>query len=100
MLRIAQKYADQDGTFEPEELSVLVAAFEDAWAQLLKSGARLDSEYRVDQARDTIGKFIIEEAKRGERDPCRLREAALLHYTQALLRGPSRAAQPKVSSVT
>jgi len=93
MLRIAQKYA-QAGTFEPEELSILVAAFEDAWAQLLRSGARLDSEYRINQARDTIGKFIIEEAKRGERDRFRLREAALLHYSQALLRRPSRATQP------
>jgi hypothetical protein len=89
MLRIAQRYADQNGTFEPEEIGILVAAFEEAWAQLLKSGARLDSEYRIVQARDSIGKYVIEEANKGERNPRRLREAALLNYSRMLLRRPS-----------
>jgi hypothetical protein len=79
MLQLIKKY-EAERVFEPGELAVLVAAFDEAWAQIVKSGARFHSEYRREEARNTLGKFIIDEAKRGERDIARLRDGALLHY--------------------
>jgi hypothetical protein len=84
MLRLIEKFAP--GMFEPEVSSILSAAFDAAWQQLKKSGARLDSEYRIEQARDTLGRYIIEQASKGERDVHQLSEGALLYYTQAILR--------------
>jgi hypothetical protein len=86
------KVYDAKGAFEPEELVVLVAAFDEAWRRLEKSGVRFESDYELQRARNTLGKYIIEEAKKGERDKRRLRDQALLLYAQAryshVLTGP------------
>jgi hypothetical protein len=79
MLQIFEKYAGK-GAFQPEELLILVAAFDDAWKRLENSGVRFDSNYQREQARNTLGKFIIEGAKKGERDKHRLIDNALLFY--------------------
>jgi hypothetical protein len=71
------------GSFSPEDITVLAAAFDEAWEHLEKSGARLESERRVQEARNILGKCIIDEALKGERDPHRLRETALLLGTCA-----------------
>lgn len=82
MLQIIKKYGAK-GAFQPEELLILVAAFEDAWKQLEKSGIRFDSNYQREQARNMLGKFIIEHAKNGERDRHRLSDNALLLYIKS-----------------
>jgi hypothetical protein len=38
--------------------------------------------------RETLAKYIIEQARHGELDECRLRDGALLHLAQSNLRPP------------
>jgi hypothetical protein len=82
MLQIVKKYAGE-GVFEPDEVLILIAAFEEAWQRLEKSGVRFDSDYQRTQARNRIGKYIIDEAKAGERDSGRLSDSALLLYSKS-----------------
>jgi hypothetical protein len=78
MLQRLQKYAG--GTsFDPEAIRILSAAFEEAWQALLRSGAKFGSDRRAEEARDTLAKYMIEQAKQGELDQQRLQEGALLH---------------------
>ncbi len=56
--------------FEPEDIPVLTAAFEEALREL-----RLVD--RTDPATQLVAKRIIELAQRGERDPIRLRDGAV-----------------------
>ena len=74
--------------FDPEALRILTAAFDNAWGHLQASGARLESERAQERARDIIAKYIIEQARHGERDEQRLRDGALLQYTLSNLRNP------------
>jgi hypothetical protein len=89
MLQRLQKYAG--GTsFDPEAIRILSAAFEQAWQALLRSGARFGSDRRAEEARDTLAKYMIEQAKQGELDQRRLQEGALLHFTRSNLRSLPR----------
>jgi hypothetical protein len=85
MLQLIKKHA-AEAVFPPEELAILVTAFDRAWDQVAKSGAQLGSERRIEEARDALGKYIIAEARKGERDPSRLAEGALLDYAKGLRR--------------
>jgi hypothetical protein len=58
----------------------LGAAFDEAWEDLEKSGLYFETDYDRQQVRNTLGKYIIEEAKKGRRDIARLRDGALLLY--------------------
>ena len=58
----------QPGAFEPEAIAVMSEAFEAALKELQDTG---------DVMREVIAIRIIAEATLGERDPVRLREAAL-----------------------
>ena len=78
------KYAG--GAFNPDEVRILVAAFDDAWRALLASGATFESDRESKAVRDTLAKYIIEQARYGERDRRRLRDGALLQYAQSKLR--------------
>ena len=60
----------RDHAFGPEEIKILGDAFEDALRKL-----RLVN--RDDPATEIVAKKIIELAQRGERDPARLRDAAV-----------------------
>jgi len=60
----------QDTAFGPDEIAVLVAAYEDALRALSLVN-------RSDLATEMVAKKIIELAKQGERDPVRLRERAM-----------------------
>jgi hypothetical protein len=42
MLQLIKKHAP-DGAFGPEDIRILVAAFEDAWQRRQKSGVSLDA---------------------------------------------------------
>ena len=59
-----------DAVFYPEAVKVLAAAFDDACDALNVTD-------RADPRAVTVAKKIIEHARRGERDPIRLREAVL-----------------------
>jgi hypothetical protein len=59
-----------NGAFFPEEVQVLVAAFDDAWARLQSSGAPFVE-------REILAKHIIMAAQRGERNPRQLADDAL-----------------------
>ena len=59
-----------DHVFGPDEIKVLTTAYEEVLRTL-----RLEN--RADPATEMIAKKIIELARRGERDPVRLREHAI-----------------------
>ena len=77
------------GVFDPDAVGILVAAFDSAWQSIKASGARL-SDKHIELVRPILAKYIIEQARRGELDQCRLRDGALLHLAQSNLRHPSR----------
>jgi hypothetical protein len=68
--------------FEPETIRVLAAAFEDAWRSL--NNGRTELGPHTDATRSTLATGIILAALSGERDPQRLRDAALTHLAGAL----------------
>jgi hypothetical protein len=76
--------------FDPDDIRILTSAFDAAWQGLQKSGARFDSDHQAELARKSLAKYIIEEARQGERDQRRLRDGALLQYAQSNLRNPPR----------
>jgi hypothetical protein len=61
---------EQKHFFSPEEVKILVDAFEDTLRELGLTD-------REDQRTMTVAKLIIEFGKEGERDPNRLRELVL-----------------------
>ena len=58
------------GAFEPEALAAMCEAFEAAWEVLHDTS-------QPDEVREVIAGRIIAAARLGERDPARLRAAAL-----------------------
>jgi len=74
-----RKYAD--GVFYPEEIAILTAAFDDAWATLQASRAPFAAEDYAPAAREILAKHIIMAANRGERNRGRLTTDALLHLS-------------------
>jgi hypothetical protein len=64
--------------FDPEVITILVAALDGAWAAVQSSGAHLDG--REEEARDAIAKYIVELALKGERDRQRLIDSALVRF--------------------
>jgi hypothetical protein len=68
--------------FSPEEVEILVAAFDDAWAKLQASRALFAEEAYGPAAREFLAKHIIMAAKRGERNPRHLAQDALLHLSR------------------
>jgi len=75
--------------FDPDAIRVLTTAFEHAWQKLEHSGARLDPDHRS-EARNILAKYIIEQARQGERDDRRLRDGALLQYSRTNFMSLSR----------
>jgi hypothetical protein len=76
--------------FDPDAIRTLTTAFDAAWQRLQNSGVRFDSDSQSEQARNTLAKYIIEQARQRERDERRLRDGALLQYAQSNLRNPPR----------
>lgn len=81
---------EHPGVFDPEEVRILVSAFEKAWASVQASGAVFDTGTKAASARTILAKHIIAAAKQGERDQGRLRDGALLAFTQSNLRATPR----------
>jgi len=66
-----------NGVFYPEEIDILTAAFDDAWAKL-QANAPFGEEAYASAAREILAKQIIMAAKRGERNTRYLSQDALL----------------------
>lgn len=77
----------EEGAFGPEEVRILIAAFDAAWASVVASGAPFAEPAYHDAARTILAKCIIQSAKSGERDQRRLSDAALLQLSKTNLRG-------------
>jgi hypothetical protein len=84
--------AEHSGAFDPNEVDILVAAFDKAWEAVQASGV-VYPEAKAEAARAILAKHIIAAARNGERDHARLRDGALLALAQSNLRtvqGPLR----------
>jgi hypothetical protein len=75
------------GVFAPDAVRTLIAAFDGAWQSIIASGARLSGQQK-ELTRELLAKYIIQQARQGELDQCRLRDGALLHLAQSNLRRP------------
>jgi hypothetical protein len=80
--------AEHSGAFDPNEIRILVAAFDKAWESVEASRALSGAE--AESARAVLAKHIIAAAENGERDHGRLRDGALLALTQSNLRTLAR----------
>jgi hypothetical protein len=67
-----------DGVFYPEEVEILTAAFDEAWARFQTSRAPFTEETYAFATREILAKQIIMAAKRGERNIRYLSQDALL----------------------
>jgi hypothetical protein len=88
MLEAIDKYGG--GVFNPDDVRILVAAFDSAWQSLLARGNTFESDRESRAVRDRLAKYIIEQARHGERDQRRLRDGALLQYAQSNLKSKPR----------
>ena len=71
--------------FDPDDMQILVAAFDKAWEAVQASGV-IYPEDKVELVRAILAKHIIAAAKDGERDHGRLRDGALVALTRSNLR--------------
>ena len=69
-----------ESAFDPETIRVLTAAFEDAWRAVDRT-ANVGPD--VDAARDKLARLIIASAEGGERNPVKLRDAAIAFFRLA-----------------
>ena len=81
------------GVFDPDDIRILVGAFDKAWEAVQASGEVFDSKARVDTARAILAKHIIAAAKDGERDEGRLHDGALVALAQSTVRSATRPPQ-------
>jgi len=81
------------GVFDPDDIRILVGAFDKAWEAVQASGEVFDSKARVETARAILAKHIIAAAKDGERDEGRLHDGALVALAQSNVRSATRPPQ-------
>jgi hypothetical protein len=73
----------EEGVFSPEDVRVLVAAFDAVWASVKARDAPIADPIYQETAREVIAKFIIQAVKNGEREERALIEGALLQLSKA-----------------
>jgi hypothetical protein len=71
----------REGSFDPEAVAILGAAFDAAWDALQKSGSPLASDAQAVTTRERLAKRIVEMGQKGMRNHQRLVEDALAHLT-------------------
>jgi hypothetical protein len=76
---------DHVGVFNPDDVVILLAAFDKAWEVVQASGVRYPTD-KIEFVRAILAKHIIAAAKEGERDVGRLRDGALPALAQSNLR--------------
>lgn len=69
--------------FDPEVIETLVAAYEDAWQKIERSGSAFASPRYRRAAQEIVAKRIIEMAQRGEREPARLADDAVAYLARS-----------------
>jgi hypothetical protein len=79
---------DHVGVFDPDDVVILLAAFDKAWEAVRASGVRYPAD-KVESVQAILAKHIIAAAMNGERDLGRLRDGALLALAQSNLRSGS-----------
>ena len=67
----------QRNSFDPEAISILSAALEDAWCKIEASGSSLARPGYARAMREVLAKHIIEEAHHGQRDRTELSSSAV-----------------------
>jgi hypothetical protein len=67
---------------DDESLHVIVQAYDDAWSLL--QGSIFAAHPRTRETREMLERRIIEMARRGERDPIRLRDEAVSYFGLAV----------------
>jgi hypothetical protein len=82
--------AEHLGEFDPDDVRILVAAFDKAWEAVLASGASFDGKAQADSARAILAKHIIAAARDGEFDQGQLRDGAIVALAQSNLRSAPR----------
>jgi hypothetical protein len=75
---------DHVGVFNPDDVVILLAAFDKAWEAVQASGVRYPID-KTNMVRAILAKHIIAAAMGGERDMGRLRDGALLALAQSNL---------------
>src|SRR5262245_49781272 len=71
------------GVFDPRAVRTLFAAFDGAWQSIKARGAKFSNE-QTELVRETLARYIIEQARHSELDQRRLRDGALLHLAQSI----------------
>jgi hypothetical protein len=82
--------SDTARVFCPETVRLLGEALDEAWRSLQTNGVYFTSRGQAEATREKLALRIIEMAKQGERDPKRLRAAALQRLEKAVLHWRSR----------
>jgi hypothetical protein len=75
--KLRQYLMDHPGAFDPEAISILSGALDDAWQVVEANKAALRMDGHPEAARNALAKHIVDIAKQGERDRQRLIEGAL-----------------------
>jgi hypothetical protein len=70
-------------SFDPEFIKTLVAAYEDAWQKIEKSGSPFASPRYRRVAQEIIAKRIIDMAQQGEIEPGQLADDAVTFLSQS-----------------
>jgi hypothetical protein len=70
-------------SFDPEFIKTLVAAYEEAWQKIEKSGSTFASPRYKRAAQEIIAKRIIDMAQRGEIEPAQLADDAVNYLSQS-----------------
>jgi hypothetical protein len=81
---------DHSGLFDPDQVRILVAAFDKAWESVQASGVVFDTDAKTESTWAILAKHIIEAAQQGERDQGRLHDGALVALAQSNLRSVPR----------
>jgi hypothetical protein len=74
-----------EGVFAPDQVRLLIDAFDDAWSRVQASKAPWATDDYAKVGRTIIAKHIIQNARLGEFDPRWLADSALLYLTQQKL---------------
>ena len=69
-----------DSAFDPKTIRILTAAFEEAWRAIDRT-ASIGPD--ADATRDKLARLIIASAEGGERNPVKLRDAAIAFFRLA-----------------
>jgi hypothetical protein len=80
MRGLIKQYADAE--FDPATISILEDAFDLAWTRVRASNAPYGSDEHAPAARAIIARYIIKQARAGERDARWLADSALLYLSQ------------------